>query len=465
LEEGRRRDHQTEEETEGQEVIPAGPKKLPYNGGVPRHWNCRSAELPVTYTWKELGIEGIGETRRVVEAGERASMFGPTTKRTFDSWLRSRSAAEQDNILGSARLGSAFRDGRISSVKDLVSAAGRPFLFRELEDQGLIDPRYAAKRPKWGAFDSPEALRQAIIDEYQNPDSERNKMNARIEQIHGEIYDIGDRLGGQGAYGDLVLTPQERAELKQLRDDLREEMRRLRSEEELYLANKYLMDLTPGRANLRVDLDKGVSHEGSIREAIDTFERLIGSNSHLNRDFQIDRDAGYWEGMEDWKHNPFIPNNFQDGDIRYRFNLDGHDSSKDSHFWGGGANCNIWVAGPDPRDTFHELAHGLEMTSSHIKEKVNEFLANRLGDRWGSEPDGYLFQDWKYQYNRSTTKFIHDYMGAGYGYDSGKPAVTEFVSKGLELFTYNTYEMVRHDPEAFDWFIHMLTGRLDEWKP
>ena len=58
---------------------------LPFNGGPPRHWGCRSVLTSITKTFKELGIKGLPE---LPDTGERASDLGPIDRKTtMDQFL------------------------------------------------------------------------------------------------------------------------------------------------------------------------------------------------------------------------------------------------------------------------------------------------------------------------------------------------------------------------------------------
>ncbi|MEG8031886.1 minor capsid protein [Sphingomonas aurantiaca] len=92
----------------------------------PNHVRCRSLCQPVTLTMRELGVD--------VEEGTsltRASMDGPVSGDiTYDTWLKGRTVAEQDDLLGKAR-GAAFRAGKIR-LDDLYKNDGREYTLKEL---------------------------------------------------------------------------------------------------------------------------------------------------------------------------------------------------------------------------------------------------------------------------------------------------------------------------------------------
>jgi hypothetical protein len=104
---------------------PIAPNKLPFNGGPPRHWGCRSSLSPIV---KPL-VEGMPE----FEPSERASQFGPTTDKTFSAWLGARSAAYQDELLGPGRA-QLFRDGKIT-LQQLLDQRGRPLTLKQLQER------------------------------------------------------------------------------------------------------------------------------------------------------------------------------------------------------------------------------------------------------------------------------------------------------------------------------------------
>jgi len=95
--------------------------KVPWGAGPGRlHWRCRSGQVPVLKSFKELGID-VPE----IEVGgkTRASMDGQLPADTsYADWLKKQSAKRQDEVLGPTR-GRLLRDGKLS-MADLYSARG-----------------------------------------------------------------------------------------------------------------------------------------------------------------------------------------------------------------------------------------------------------------------------------------------------------------------------------------------------
>jgi len=96
------------------------------NGGCPRHWGCRSTEVPVLKTWRELGVP-IDErpvSTRASELGQvRADM-------TMDEFLKTKTPEQLNGMLGVGRA-QLYRDGKIT-LSQLVSGQGRELTLEQL---------------------------------------------------------------------------------------------------------------------------------------------------------------------------------------------------------------------------------------------------------------------------------------------------------------------------------------------
>jgi hypothetical protein len=102
---------------------------LPFDGGCPRHPNCRSVIVPITKTYKELGID-IPE----VATGTRASDLGQIPSDTsFNAFLNRHDKFYQDELLGKGKA-DLWRSGKIT-LRDLVSQNGRPLTLAQLSAQ------------------------------------------------------------------------------------------------------------------------------------------------------------------------------------------------------------------------------------------------------------------------------------------------------------------------------------------
>lgn len=99
---------------------------LEYNGGCPRHWGCRSVEVPITKTFKELGINAPEP-----KGGTRASEDGQVpAKTTFGDFLAGMTEAEQNDLLGEGRA-DLWRDGKIT-LPQLLDQKGNPLTLEQL---------------------------------------------------------------------------------------------------------------------------------------------------------------------------------------------------------------------------------------------------------------------------------------------------------------------------------------------
>lgn len=100
---------------------------LPFNGGPPRHFSCRSILTPIPKTFKDIGLDIPEPT----DVGQRASSLGPVAgDTTFDAFLKRQPASFADKVLGKGRA-ELWRKGKIS-LRDLVSGTGRPLTLDQL---------------------------------------------------------------------------------------------------------------------------------------------------------------------------------------------------------------------------------------------------------------------------------------------------------------------------------------------
>jgi SPP1 gp7 family putative phage head morphogenesis protein len=97
----------------------------------PAHPNCRSTMVPVTKSWKDLGLKG-----KEIPASTRASMDGQVpANMTYSDWLRDQSRTQVENILGPERAGMFLDDG--VPLGSFVTDSGYKLTLDELHRKGL----------------------------------------------------------------------------------------------------------------------------------------------------------------------------------------------------------------------------------------------------------------------------------------------------------------------------------------
>ena len=104
-------------------------KTFPIDSGPrpPKHRGCRCTTVPVTKSFRELGID-LDEAQE----GERASMNGTVpAKTTFANWIKRQPAEIQDDVLGKTK-GALLRRGGLE-IGDFVNNKSHIFTLDELK--------------------------------------------------------------------------------------------------------------------------------------------------------------------------------------------------------------------------------------------------------------------------------------------------------------------------------------------
>jgi hypothetical protein len=345
------------------------------------------------------------------------------------------------------------------------AATGRPLRFGEMEQLGLVGPRWRGANT-WGAYESIDELRNAIIDDYNDPNGEIARMNDLVEQLERDKVD--DDIAWENHFsGDVPLPDDQLNELKARRKAREQEIKRLKREEQMYLSRKYLHDLTPGRADFgdRIEILGGLSApaQKAVEEGVEDFGALIGSGTHLERRFRSRIEGEYWQDKAELAPGgtrTYAQAHF--GGPAQRPTLTFSKSSGNSDFQGGGQRSAIRIGNPVIADVIHEMGHWYEATSSGKMRSVVDFLRTRVGaDEWGS-PTPFLNATHRAEYEAALTRFLKPYQGSVYAgrQQWGQPALTETFSVGLQYFATRTYDMARFDPATFEFMCRILTGRL-----
>ena len=112
---------------DGQEFLPdEGPRP-------PLHMNCRSRTVPVTKSWREMGLDADE-----LPKSTRASMNGQVPEdMTYGQWLKRQPKGIQNEVLGRGRA-EIFRRGKVS-IDKFVDNKLRPISLERLQElEGLV---------------------------------------------------------------------------------------------------------------------------------------------------------------------------------------------------------------------------------------------------------------------------------------------------------------------------------------
>lgn len=171
---------------------------LPFNGGPPRHFNCRSRLRPVTMSFKELGID-----QAEIPAGTRASMDGQVPSDiTFNQFLKKKSNSFQDDLLGRKRA-QLWRDDQIT-LTQLVDMRGNPLSITQLEQKLGIPPKVDPLKVVKKTPTEPKLV-ESFLDDVLITEAE-----------HAEITAHSKRLVAAAEDADAIVTKQ----VKNLADDV-----------------------------------------------------------------------------------------------------------------------------------------------------------------------------------------------------------------------------------------------------
>ena len=140
---------------------------LPFNGGPPRHFNCRSTLVPVLKSFEELGLPPTQ-----FPEGTRASLDGQVPGNiTFDAFLKGKTKTFQDQLLGPARA-KLWRAGKIT-LNQLVDMRGNPLTIDEL----LALSKKRKRKPPPAPAPAPVA-QPATVEEFEGVPKFKNGTEA-----------------------------------------------------------------------------------------------------------------------------------------------------------------------------------------------------------------------------------------------------------------------------------------------
>lgn len=111
----------------------------------PAHLGCRSARVPVTKTWKELGFDGmdddeplsnrpfVADTRKVkdIPKSMRDQVIGKTTDKSYNDWLKTQPKPFVVEVLGQKKA-DLYLDGGLS-LDRFTNRVGRELTLEQLE--------------------------------------------------------------------------------------------------------------------------------------------------------------------------------------------------------------------------------------------------------------------------------------------------------------------------------------------
>jgi len=174
----------------------------------PMHHQCRSTTVPITKSWKELGIDGLGEvkagtrpTNKITGAERRRISRLPSKEKaalrtqlsgqvpattTYNQWLKRQPVAVQNEALG-VRRARLFRKGQVTHVRDLVDQTGRSLRLDELERFNEVQQGPPPPPIKFASIEIPSREIDSLLDELVDmaDKAKRKTIQGKIKALVG----------------------------------------------------------------------------------------------------------------------------------------------------------------------------------------------------------------------------------------------------------------------------------------
>lgn len=384
---------------------------IPWNGGPPAHWNCRSTFIPITKSFEELTG---GKIKDRVEPSTRASMDGTVAgDLTFDQFLRGKPPEFADEMLGEGRA-ELWRSGKIT-LNQLLDQRGNPLTLAELRSRYGGAKAVASPTPQVPFSEIDRTIAQVkafeFVPEYdtlkRRLDDERNATVQAAEAFYATgrtdraKYDVA--LAAQAKYNE---TAKQFAALKTAE---RDRMLRIISLPNEMRGNPD--DIIAGTYNAQ--------YRKSVTEASSLISALI--------------------------HRDIMPrgikvNGVRDNRAYYNNSTRAIHINKDT-------SVSVIV---------HEIVHDMEYSHPEISRKTKAFLLKRAN---GEQPKrlrkltglkGFKLHEVAYEDEWKKRGGSH-YMGKVYD-----RASTELLTMGIERLLADARSFALEDPEYFRFILEIL---------
>lgn len=99
--------------------------------GSTAHWNCRSTQVPIIKSWKELGAK---HKMKEIPESTRASMDGQISqKKGYEEWLKGKPKSVQEDVLGVGKR-KLWKEGKLG-FSDLVDQSANPLTLEQIKNK------------------------------------------------------------------------------------------------------------------------------------------------------------------------------------------------------------------------------------------------------------------------------------------------------------------------------------------
>jgi SPP1 gp7 family putative phage head morphogenesis protein len=387
--------------------------KIPWNGGPPAHWNCRSSFIPITKSFEELTG---GKIKDKVEPATRASMDGyVAADLTFDQFLKNKPPEFADKMLGKGRA-ELWRSGKIT-LNQLLDQRGNPLTLAQLKAQygatKAAPKPMAAPQPRMSDIDKTIVDVKAFkfVPEYEATKAQMNAEGKALDEAAKDFYATGSRdlekrkiaIAAQDTYNETV------KKFRALEVAERDRMVRI-----LALPNEMR-----GNPDDIVVRGYNANYRKSVTEASSLVAMLV--------------------------HRDIMPTGIKVNGVRgnrafYQNQSRAIHINKDT-------SVSVIV---------HEIVHDIEYSHPDVSRKTKAFLAKRAN---GEQPRQLRVLTGSKVFGRHEVAYEDEWKKRGGSHYMGKVyqrASTELLTMGIERMLADAKSFADQDPEYFRFMLEIL---------